>query len=328
MARVYLDYDRSEPGAPASVVAKFPNAAGDSLSTYREAQQRDPVAARNYYERCAREIWFYEQIDPLGVSPAPAMYTGGADLDAGRFVLLLEDLSDARWGDARAGCSARDAGAVLQAIGPFHARWWTQPRIDTLAWLPGWQGDVDGRHSRYNQRVGPFLARFGDRLPAVIRQLVLALQPAYREIVAELAGAPTTLIHADLHLDNIAFDALGAATVVDWQGISSGPAAYDLAVLLAGALDPEVRREAERELVHAYYETLVAHGVADYSRDQLWRDYRLALLCLLAGNVNWLGSVDLDGLQGRERELVDAVIDDGRLFSALLDHNVSELTVR
>ena len=39
-------------------------------------------------------------------------------------------------------------------------------------------------------------------------------------------------------------------------------------------------------------------------------------------------SIDLDGLAGRERELVNAVIDNDRLFAALLDSNVGELLAR
>lgn len=325
VARVNLEYAHPEPDAPASIVAKFPNAAGDSLSTYREAQKRDPAATRRYYERCAREVWFYQQLEPLGGSPAPRMYYGGADLDRGRFVLLLEDLSSMRMGDALLGCSSADAGAVLGAIAPFHAYWWNNRQLDTFTWLPGWAGDLDARQARYSQQVKHFLERHGDKLPVQIRELAFALSPVYREIVAELASGLHTLIHADLHLDNVAFSQADHAKVIDWQGIARGPAAYDLAVFLSGALDTDTRRAAERELLHGYHEMLLQRGVADYSRDQLRRDYRLALLCIFAGNVNWLGSVDLDTLAGRELALVNAVIDNGRLFSALLDNGVGEL---
>lgn len=306
-------------------MAKFPNAAGESLSSYRSTQRQDPAATRRYYERCAREIWFYQQIETLGGSSAPRMYYGAADMDRGRFVLLLEDLSHMRIGDALLGCSAADAGAVLSAIAPFHAYWWNNTQLDSFAWLPGWAGDLDARQARYSQQVKHFLERHGDKLPAQIRELALDLQPVYRDIVAELASAPHTLIHADLHLDNIASGSGGGATVIDWQSIARGPAAYDLAVFIYGALDTDTRRAAERELLDGYLETLVAHGVSGYSRDQLRRDYRLALLCVFAGNVNWLGSVDLDTLAGRELALVNAVIDNGRLFSVLLDNGVGEL---
>ncbi len=191
-----------------------------------------------------------------------------------------------------------------------------------------WMGDPDARHERYSRGVEPFLERWKDRLPEEIRQLVLDLRPVYREILAEIATAPETLIHTDLHLDNIAFDGSHGVTVIDWQSISRGPAAIDLAAFLSVSLDADARRAAESDLLRGYHDVLVAHGVTGYSHDQLWRDYRLALLCILANIVNWLGSVDLDSLAGRERALTLAFIDDGRLVSALLDNTVGELVAR
>lgn len=328
VTRVTPEYDRVEPDAPASIVAKFPNAAGESLSAYRETVQRDPVGARRYYERCAREIWFYQQIKPLSAVLAPEMYYGAADLDEGRFVLLLQDLGAMRMGDALTGCPASDAGAVLRAAGTLHAGWWRDPRLDTFSWLTDWAGDLDARHERYNRGVEPFLKRWRDRLPAEIRQLVLNLRPVYREVVAELVEAPETLIHTDLHLDNIAFDGSNAATVIDWQGISRGPAAIDLAAFLSASLDSDTRRATESNLLRVYHELLIAHGVTDYSHDQLWRDYRLALLCILANIVNWLGSVNLDNLAGRELALTRAFIDDDWFFSTVMDNRAGELLAR
>lgn len=202
------------------------------------------------------------------------------------------------------------------------------PRIGTFPWLTDWTGDLAARENRYNQQIDPFLERWGGSVPGEIRQLVRDLKPVYREILSELAAAPATLIHADLHLDNVTFGGPNTATVIDWQGIARGPAAYDLAVFLAGALDPDVRRAAESTLMRGYHQTLVQHGVSGYGLNDLLHDYRLALLCILAGNVNWLGSVDLAGLAGRELALVNAVIGNGRLFAALLDSNAGELIAR
>jgi hypothetical protein len=68
--------------------------------------------------------------------------------------------------------------------------------------------------------------------------------------------------------------------------------------------------------------------VTDYSHDQLWRDYRLALLCILANIVNWLGSVNLDNLAGRELALTRAFIDDDWFFSTVMDNRAGELLAR
>lgn len=325
VSRVHPTYDQLDTGAPATLVAKFPNATGDTISTYRKTQQRDPVAAQRYFERCAREVWFYQRVTGLMPALTPQMYYGATDLTAGRFILLLEDLGHMRTGDALRGCSANDAEAVLQAMAPLHAHWWGGGADTDLSWAPGWRGDPAARHERYNERVGPFLARFGDRIPDEVHELTRRLRPVYRDVIMELSGAPSTLIHADLHLDNVLFGPDGNALVIDWQTISQGPAAWDVAYLLFGSLDTVTRRGSERELVRGYHELLVRHGVQDYSREQLWHHLRLSLLCLLAGHVNWFATVDLSSLAGRELALFNAVIDDGWLFTAMLDHNVAEI---
>jgi aminoglycoside/choline kinase family phosphotransferase len=325
VARVELEYDRAEPDAPASVIAKFPNAAGDAISSFQEIQQRDPAQARRFFERCAREIWFYQQVAPRGNVPAPRMYHGAADLDDGRFVLLLEDLREMNVGDVLLGCSADEAGQVLDAIAPLHANWWDRAADEGLAWIPHWQENADARVRGYQRHVAPFLERFGERTPEPVRAVVERLHHSARAVITELAAAPKTLGHADLHLDNIAFDVSGTATIFDWQTVLWIPAVCDLAAFIVASLDPPSRREHEEDLVRRYHAALVKHGVGGYALDDLWRDYRLALLNILAGNVIWLGSVDLTYVAGRELALVNAAIDDGRLFSAVQDHDLNTL---
>jgi hypothetical protein len=69
---------------------------------------------------------------------------------------------------------------------------------------------------------------------------------------------------------------------------------------------------------------LSEHGVS-YSLEDVHHEYGLALLILLAGTVHWLSSLDLAELTPRERALRDAALTDGRLLSALVDHNATEL---
>ena len=76
---------------------------------------------------------------------------------------------------------------------------------------------------------------------------------------------------ADLHLDNLIFDARGGRSVVvlDWQTVSVGAPARDLAPFLFGSLSPEDRRISERVLLDRYAELLAAYGVRGYSREDL-----------------------------------------------------------
>ena len=65
---------------------------------------------------------------------------------------------------------------------------------------------------------------------------------------------------------------------MDWQTLSLALPARDLAYFLGTSLTVEDRRAAERDLVAAYHQALVAHGVAGYDVDACWDDYVFAML--------------------------------------------------
>ncbi len=333
LARFHLCYHQ-EAGAeqaPATLIAKFPTAPQDVPSTYRAAQQQTLAARQHYYERCAREVRFYQAIAPLSDVPTPYLYYGAADEASRRVVLLLQDVRAARGGDVLAGCSPDEVALILRAIAPLHARWWAHPRLKDFTWLPRWIGNPHARQERYNRQVGLFLERFGQRLPSFVYEVIDRLRTGYAWVLTSLAEAPTTLIHADLHLDNTLFLPPGAdspVTVLDWQSICLGAGAVDVVQLVFGSLVVEQRRAAADDLLGLYHALLVAHGVSDYSMQQLREHCRLALLWNLAGTVGWLSSVDLEQLRGRERALVDAALGDGRLMAALQDYAVVALFPR
>jgi hypothetical protein len=108
IARVQLQYSGHKEAAPSSVVVKFPTAHRNIPSAYRTAQEKDVAGARRYFERCAREVMFYQQVAPLNSLPVPRLYYGAADDTTGRVLLVLEDLHSARHGDALHGCSLYD----------------------------------------------------------------------------------------------------------------------------------------------------------------------------------------------------------------------------
>lgn len=322
IARVRLRYEGADGDAPRSLIAKLPMAQGNVVSGYRACQERDPALARRYYERCTREERFYREV---GATFGPALYYSAVDNVRLRVVLLLEDLTAGRQGDVLHGCSIEDAALVIEEIAPFHARWWGERA--PVRGFPRAGGDPDARQERYGRQVDVFLERYGDALPAAARSVIDRLRSRLAGVLAALAAGPQTLVHADLHLDNVIFDARGdgrSAVVLDWQTSSVGSPALDVALFLSGSLSIEDRRAAEDALLDRYA-TLIAEGARDYRVDDLRRDCRLALLAVLAGTVGWLTSLDVNELSHRERALQEAVLTDGRLAAALLDHNVGAL---
>lgn len=326
VARLFIQYsaDVSAETPPSTIVAKLPMAEREVPSGYRANQERDPVAAQRNYERSAREVRFYREIAPRSSISVPRLYYAASDNASRRIVLLLEDLADTRQGDMLIGCSPSEAARVLAAVVPLHAMWWDRSGTGSFPWLPRWGSNHAIRTERYAASVSPFLDRYGAKLPPEIRSIVARLRSKLAAVFAHLIAAPFTVIHGDLHLDNVAFapkDAARPAVVLDWQSVSWGPAALELAFFLVGSLVPDNRRHTEPDLLRRYHAALTERGVTGYPLDRLITDYRLALLVQLAGTVTWLAHADPDERTGRERALMDAALGDGRLIAALIDHD-------
>ena len=84
-------------------------------------------------------------------------------------------------------------------------------------------------------------------------------------------------MHADFRLDNLLFTPGDPApVVVDYQTVTWGSGAYDLAYFVGGCLEPEevCARSRGDDLVAGFHAALVGHGVEGYTLDHLHADYR------------------------------------------------------
>jgi aminoglycoside phosphotransferase (APT) family kinase protein len=324
IVRAWLGYAGcgSDEHPPATLVAKFPLADRDEASTY-SALRRDAVAARAQFERGERELRFYREVAPVLGTAAPRLYGGCAAPDSIGVMLLLEDVSDAEPGDALAGCSAEQAAAVMDAVAPLHA--WGLKQSDLPDWVPSPAG-YRAAQDRYAGYVEPFLSTWGERIPGEVVDVIRRLTDSLADVLAGLDDAPATLVHGDLHLDNVLFPRRPDRPVVvlDWQGIRRGPAVLDLVSFVVGALDPPERRATADTLFAGYLARLAECGVTGYSMAQLRDDARLVLLRRVAGAVGWVVNAVGEAAAGRrERALVDAAFGDGRLVGALLDYQAA-----
>ena len=323
VVRVELRYQEAAGELPASLIVKLPMATGETVSGWRARQERDPALMRQYYERCVREHRFYSETP---VAFAPRLYYSAADEGQQRVVLLLEDLSGGRQGDVLDGCSVDDARLVIDQIAHFHARWWGDRAL--ASGFPVSGEDPRARQERYAGQVDA-VSRDGSATGCRTASSTSSIGFVRNSSSwpSALHTREKTLIHADLHLDNMLFDARGdgrSVTVLDWQTVSVGPPAIDVALFLFDSLSVEDRRTAESELLGRYVGLLSTNGVREYTIEELRHDCGLALLLLLAGTVGGLTTVD-QGATARERALQDAVLTKGRLFTAVLDHSAGIL---
>jgi aminoglycoside phosphotransferase (APT) family kinase protein len=174
------------------------------------------------------------------------------------------------------GGSLDDARRALEVLARFHAANWMRSdaarhyrhffAVDTVPRV--------GQAS-YVRNRSEFVERFGPLLRDGMLERLDAIQDRVPEICAALAAAPWTLLHGDYRLDNVLFRPNGELVVLDFQGVSFGRPAVDVAYFITTALTAE-HRDEEATLLRTYHDALVAAGVSSYPFEQLVSDGELA----------------------------------------------------
>jgi Phosphotransferase enzyme family len=173
------------------------------------------------------EVRFYREIAPVVGVRVPACCRADAD-DHGT-VLVLEDLAE--WPEGA------DPAAAAHVLSGLHRRWegeaqhrwpWLR-RTGAAAELVGelfdrvWT-DLSGRPD-----VTPTVRAVGDRLAGHVVEV---------ERASARAG-PVTLLHGDSSLRNMRTGPDGEIVLLDWEDVSAGPGARDLAWLLLSSVEPD-----------------------------------------------------------------------------------------
>lgn len=253
-------------GLPTSVLVKLPTA---------DAGTRGMLAGAY-----RSEVSFYRELEPTVAVDVPACHLATDVTDDGRFTLVLEDLAPAEQGDQLLGGTPQQVLGAAQNLAGLHGPRWCDPSLLDLGWIT--LQDADGADllaEVYPSAVDAFLDITGPLMTAEAAATVRATLPVVRDwslARAERFG----IVHGDYRLDNLMFSPDPAVPVkaVDWQTLSLGLPAKDLAYLVATSLDPGVRREHERSIVAAYHARLVEHGVTDHPLEACFEDYRFAML--------------------------------------------------
>lgn len=300
VVRCHLDWGGSTSDAtPPTVIVKLPAA---------NAKNRASAEAVGAYER---EILVYRELgDGLGLpiprhlhsdmtpNPAPWMervlvalfdhlpqralerLTRGALALAAksrrRYVLVLEDVADARPPRQRDGGSIDDALAALDVLARFHATNWLRlPHVGTRPFIHPVDRAPRLRQAAYSRNREEFLERFADVLTPAIVERLDRTQEHLPALVAHLAAPPWTVLHGDYRLDNILFRPSGDLVVLDHQMTQYGRAAVDVAYFITTALDA-TDHDGEERMLRAYHDRLAASGVGGYGLATLRHDVELA----------------------------------------------------
>jgi hypothetical protein len=238
----------------------------------------------------AKEVAFYSGLSDRVTARTPDCLYAAIDDDRRRFVIVLEDLSDARPGDQIAGCPVTHAEAAVVNLAGLHGPTWCDAELAGASWLGG-PGDPDSGDpapieidAATMQPVIELAAdAFAERFAAELDSGEAAVLVACRELLAEWMfdrGERFAVVHGDYRLDNLLFpeDDPARVAAVDWQTVAVAPPGRDLAYFLGTCLDIAIRRRHERDLVARYHRALLDHDVAGYTLDDCTEDYREGML--------------------------------------------------
>jgi Ser/Thr protein kinase RdoA (MazF antagonist) len=316
------------PDTPASVIAKIPKkanrATGEMLGVYEReilffrdlAPQVPARTPQIYFSHFDRDAGSEKQKPILGFLDRmpgflfPAIASMGAKVAAGKnrkYLLIMEDLGSLEMGDQLAGASLERCAQVLADIAGTHRLFWKDSQLEEKFWLLPMDLDARMRHRMFKATLPAYRAAATQELQPYLDWLEVH---GAKLMTAFMREAPPTLVHGDLRLDNVCLDGERCA-YLDWQLTRVGPAAYDVAYFLGGAMAPETTVSTERELVREYHRTL---AVEDYSFERFWRDYERALV-LTAIALSPTEDVQID--QGRGQEMMRRWIE---RLSARLQH--------
>ena len=312
--RVSLDYEAKIETKPSSVVVKLP-------SSFEENRQQG--VALGMFES---EVRFYAELGERTGTGLPEIHLATIKSGTAEFVIVMEDLCDLTMVDQAAGMSYEQASAAVKVLAKIHAAWWGKVQAEELEWIPSMVGPRIEYVDQILPQIYPVFAQtFESDLPEGGAELTQLFSKSYLKLNKALAErAPWTLAHQDYRVENMLFGdaSKDEVVVIDWQGIGRGPGVYDLAYLLGGSMDTELRRTHEKDLVSTYHAQLLSEGINDYSADALWEDYGFAhLLGGLATSIFAGGTLDLSNERGRE--LIQMM--SNRHVTAALDHGGANL---
>lgn len=243
-------------------------------------------------ENAAHETSFYRDVAPRLDVRLATLFATETDASAERGLLLLSDVAPARQGDVLVGATSAESDALTDAMASIHAAYWDDADSPSLAGLPPWGGAWPGR--RVGESLPKFVAEWGGRLPPAAIQAALRLPETAPAAVGRLLRAPPTLVHTDLHLDNVLFLEDGSPVILDWTDARRGPAVLDFARLLLEGMTSAARRERQERLILRYHAALASRG-AVHDLDRLRADVACAETVIFAAVVRWAGGPDAFG---------------------------------
>ncbi|MEM7286692.1 MAG: phosphotransferase [Actinomycetota bacterium] len=328
--RCRLTWEPSAPDQPRSVVVKLPSsvrenrALGEGLMAYEReiivyrehaADVGLPMPAHVHSDMDKNPApwlgevirWLLDHLPMRGVQFMIDRLLKIPEKAMRRFLLVMEDVDDARPAEQFDGGSLEDAHAALRVLARFHAHHWMRTDLrdkEPLVWPLNRTPKVF--QASYRRNRPEFVDRFGDIIGPSLVDRLDEVDANLLDLAEGLTSAPWTVLHGDYRLDNVLFRENGEIVVVDYQLMLWGRAGWDVAYFITTALSPE-HKDEEDSLLRTYHDELAAAGVADYPWDELVADCTLTKE-MLAHRMVGSGDVINTEVEGRDETFIDLMV--------------------
>ena len=197
--------------------------------------------------------------------------------------VVVTEFVDGRQGDVLAGCEPAVARSVVGSIAELHARWWGRAPIEVPALDERLRRNLSAEH------VEGCIELHHDVLTERARRLMRGLPDRVDDLADELGRMPMTVVHGDLHLDNVIIGHDGTATILDWGRPRRAAAAVDVARCFLEVTDAHPDDDRGRAFLATYLDTLRMREV-DVDPTGFRTMIDVAQLAFAPGIIRWAAS--------------------------------------
>lgn len=297
---------------PGSVIVKLPTQIPEMV---------EQALMFGFYDR---EVQFYSNAGTISAVRTPHCFHVEAAEGSVPFVIVMEDVADARVVDQLQGCSLDDALRVARAAARLHAPMWGKPELHDLEWLPAVNGPLYSAAQPALQMAAPaFAERWGSVIGDEALDLAMIVADNLNRFQNKAADeGPLTMCHYDLRLDNLLFDdAADDVVLIDFQLMATHRGPFDLAYFLGWSMTPEQRRAHTGAVLDEYTAQLGREGI-EVERGWVEDTYRESMLGVMAMAV--LSGVDSVAENDRGDALIEAIV--VRTAQAAVDVGAKDFT--
>lgn len=206
---------------------------------YRCSHQGGSVVIK-LWEGDDQELRFYREVAPKTPVRTPRLIFADFDPSSRSGILILEDLWHLVKGDCLVDLDDAQVAAVARSLASMHRAWWDAPELRGL----DRGSEVMKPDGWFESRKQGALAKIPAHL-GVLKHVVENGPQVQRRASELLQAGCQTLLHRDLHQDNLLFDEEGEPVILDWARWSPGSYALNIAdlMMMSGPLRAQLAAE-------------------------------------------------------------------------------------